>query len=88
MELFTKENGLKKVSGLVKALKSGKTEASTWATGRMIKPTVREDSSTLTVMSTRENGKMIRLMEEEPTNMLTAQSMLVTGKKTDNTDMA
>lgn len=76
------------VSVRAKEPKSGKMAASTWATGKMTRRTVRVDSSTQMVTSLRVIGTMIRLMAAVFTSIWTALNISVIGKKIDNTDMA
>ena len=78
-------NGPRKAFVMAKEPSAGKTEASSWATGRMIKPMVEVDSFTLTAMHMRVTGLMIKLKVEEHTSTWTAPSTSVTGKKIDNT---
>lgn len=70
-----------------RASKSGKMVVSTPVTGNKTKPTVKEDSFTLTEMSMKVNGTMIKHKVEEPTNTWMAPSTSETGKKIDSTAM-
>jgi len=54
--------------------KSGKTEASMKAFGRMTRPMGTVGLFILTVIATVENGSMIKLMVEELMNTWTAQN--------------
>ena len=76
--------------GFVKAKvsNSGKTVASTKATGRMIRLMDMEDSSMPMVTVTSGNGSMTKHMEDALTNTWTALIMLETGKKINSTDTA
>ena len=65
-------------------LKSGKTVASTLATGKMIKPTVRGDSFIPMVTYTTGNGSTIRPKAEVLMSTWTVPSMSETGRRTDS----
>ena len=86
MGLSTTGSGPLRVTEKEKALKSGRTAASTLDTGRVTRPTVRADSSTLMATSTRANGNATKHKVKELTNMLMEPSTLETGRKTDSMD--
>ena len=69
---------------MVVAFKSGGTEGSGRATGRMIKATAGAESFTLMVMPTKVSGLMARLMAEAPPCTWVELSILANGTKTNS----
>jgi hypothetical protein len=85
-ELSIKGSGAKRVLDMVVAFKSGGTEESGRATGRMIKATAGAESFTLMVMPTKVSGLMARLMAEAPTCPWMGLGILANGTKTNSKD--
>jgi hypothetical protein len=69
----TTANGQRRASEKARAFSSGKTVASTRATGKMIKPMDKEDLSMLTGIASSESGLTTRLMEGELMSIWTVQ---------------
>ena len=67
-------NGTKMAYVKEEELRSGKTAANMWATGRTTRQTERVDSSTQTETSMRETGSRTRHTEEASTSTSTVQS--------------